>query len=128
MARAGLEIDIVEADGDVGDDAQIRSGGEQFVVDFFGEQADQRVFAGDAPQYFGARRAFGRGPEIGVEKVGEPLARSFKESVRGQEFGFAHALASGDSEQRRVAYLSASAEAFRVERMRAGGGHFSPMR
>ena len=112
VARAGVEIDIVEADGDIGDDAQIRRGGEQFVVDFFREQADQRVFVRDAPQKFGARRAFGRGPEFGVEKFGEPLARSFKERVRGQEFGFAHARASSDSEPGRVAYLRASAEAF----------------
>ena len=106
MARAGLEIDIVEADGDIGDDAQIRRGGEQFVVDFFCEQADQSVFVGNAPQHFGARRALGRGPEFGVEKFGEPLLRSFKECVRGQEFWFAHALASGDRESGRVAYLS----------------------
>ena len=53
---AGGDVDVVVADGDVGDDLQLRPGGiEHRGIDRFGEQADDRVLAADALQQLLAR-------------------------------------------------------------------------
>ena len=50
-AGGGPEVDVVVADGDVGDAAQLRAGGvEELVVDAIVQQGEHGVGAGDQPQ------------------------------------------------------------------------------
>ena len=46
----GGDVDVVVADGDVGDDLQRRRRVHELAVDPVGQHADQRVLVGDAPQ------------------------------------------------------------------------------
>ena len=73
VSRAGGHVDIVVADGNRSRDAKLRRLREQFLVHFFGEQADERVFFGHAFQQFGAGDAFGRSPIFGVEMLDREL-------------------------------------------------------
>ena len=44
-------------------------------------QGDERIFAGDAAQDFGARRAVGTVPVVDVEMLGQAHARRVEEDV-----------------------------------------------
>ena len=56
-ALALLEIDVVEADGVVGDDAKLRPGGvQQLGVDAVGQHRQEPVAAGGAREQLVARR------------------------------------------------------------------------
>ena len=55
---ARVDVDVVEPDGVVRDDLQLRpGGGEQLRIDALGEHRDQRVATGHDPQEFIARDA-----------------------------------------------------------------------
>ena len=75
------EVEIVIADGDVGDDAQARRGGQQRFVDAVGEQRDEALGAGHAALQFFARGSAGAGPEFRIAMRGELRARRFKQCV-----------------------------------------------
>ena len=58
----GWDVDVVVADGNVGDDLQSGRRVDQLAVDAIGEHADERVPVGDAPQQLVTRN----GPVAGV--------------------------------------------------------------
>ena len=67
---AGGEIDVVDPDRHLGDDAQLRSGGVQQVgVDAVGDQADDAVNARDLCQQRFARGRRVVGPDVQSEAL-----------------------------------------------------------
>jgi hypothetical protein len=63
---AGVNVDIVEPDGYVGDDAEFWRGAKKFVIDFFSEKADEGFAIFEAAQNFIAWRAIRIGPILNV--------------------------------------------------------------
>ena len=49
---ASVNIDVVEADGGIGNDAEFGGGAEEFFIDFFGEEADQPLSVSHPAQNF----------------------------------------------------------------------------
>ena len=93
-ASASGKVDIVKADGNVSDDAKFGGDGKKVVVDFFGEETDERVFVGDTAEDFVPRRPLGVLPVVHLKVRGEELARSVEEFVRGEDAGVGHMAAS----------------------------------
>ena len=79
---AGRHVDVVVADRDVGDDLQLRARGiEHRGIDRVGQQADDRVLAGDALQQLLARDRLVADVQIDIATLFEP-ADDFDGSLR----------------------------------------------
>ena len=82
-----LHVDIVEADGDIGDHAQVRAGGQDLVVDLVGDEADQSL----APLEPGHQLRFPERRLPVVDVHARPTARQshrlFRQRTRDQNGG-----------------------------------------
>ncbi len=121
-ARTGGEVDVVVADADVGDDAQSGRGGEDFVVNALGDQGDERIFAGDAAQDFGARRAFGPVPVVDVEMFGQARARRVEEHVRREYAWAAHSFVCAEGSVAQLPVCLTARHQQQIPRPRCGLG------
>jgi len=63
---AGVNIDVVEAHRDVGHDAKLGSRAEKFIINLFGQQADQAFSVFYATQNLVARWSFGLRPKLDI--------------------------------------------------------------
>src|SRR5207302_24242 len=88
--RAGIQINIVKSHCNIGDCAQARTSREEFIVNSFGQKADQAVFVRDAPQDFGPRWAVRIAPIFHVKVFRELRPRLFEQAMSGEYLGPIH--------------------------------------
>jgi len=65
-ARAGGDVDVVVANGYIGDDAELGGGTQRVVADAFGKKTDEALFIFDTTKEFVFGRALLLGPELAV--------------------------------------------------------------
>src|SRR5208337_3153735 len=83
---AGVDVYIVEADGDIRHDAELGGGPEKLFVDFFGEQADQAFPVFHATQDLVSRRALWVTPILDVAIGVQDFSGFFEQWMCGIHF------------------------------------------
>lgn len=119
---ASEDVDVVVADRYGGRHAQPRRRLEQLLVDFFGEQADQRFFIGNALQELCASNALWLLPVFDLEMLVEDRPRRRKKRASRKSFRLAHRIPriTRPSRAGEVVYAGERANARRRESGRGG--------